>query len=119
MRGLGTDIIEIDRIRNAFKRHGRRFLERLFCPEELAYCLLFKDPAPSLAGRFAAKEAVFKALGTGVGSYSWHDVEILRSPQGRPSVKLSDLLLRDFPGGRIVLSMSHCRTYAVATAILE
>lgn len=116
IKGLGTDIVEIDRIRGSIERHGDHFLNRLFSQKELDYCYKFQDPAPHFAGRFAAKEAIAKALGTGFGEdLAWHDIEIVNDEKGKPVVKLSECLDKR---GKVLLSISHCVAYAMATAIL-
>ena len=79
LKGCGIDLVEISRIKSAWERFGRRFLERVFTPSEQAYCLARKRPEESLAARFAAKEAVAKALGLGLGRFSWQEIEIVRS----------------------------------------
>lgn len=118
MRGLGNDIIEIKRVADNVLRHGDRFLDKLFTKAEQEYCLNFKDPAPRLAGRFAAKEAVVKALGTGFGTdVSFKDIEIINDSQGKPVVYLSDALKDKFGDPQILLTISHCKEYATAVAI--
>ncbi len=121
--GLGIDIIEVSRIRAAHERFGERFLQRLLRPAEIAYCLGHKSPAPRLAARFAAKEAIAKAFGTGIGErLGWQDLEIARRESGEPFVILhggAPELLRDRGGSRILLSLSHTENYATAVAILE
>jgi holo-[acyl-carrier protein] synthase len=75
--GTGVDIIEVARIRSSHERFGDRFIRRLLRDAEIEYCLSHRDPAPFLAARFAAKEAVSKAFGTGIGQYlGWHDIEV-------------------------------------------
>jgi holo-[acyl-carrier protein] synthase len=119
---IGVDIVEIDRIRDAHRRFGERFLRRIFLPEEIAHCLRLADPHPSLAARFAAKEAVAKALGTGFGkNLSFHSIRIHTEIGGRPSVHLDASgrkMLAAIRGSRIALSLSHCRRYAVAQALI-
>ncbi|MBS3905088.1 MAG: holo-ACP synthase [Simkania sp.] len=116
--GIGNDIIEIERIRLSIENHGDRFLNRLFTPRERAYCLGFRDPHPRFAGRFAAKEAVVKALGCGFGkSVSWHDVEIINNEEGKPIVHLAAHLLQKFGTRDILITISHCKLYATAVAI--
>ena len=75
MLSTGVDIIEIDRVRQVLERYGQRFLNRIFTPDEIAYC---RDRAPNLAARFAAKEATMKALGTGIRGVGWKDIEVIR-----------------------------------------
>src|SRR5437016_13685299 len=87
--GIGTDIIEVERIQASFERFGERFLKRILHPGEIAYCLSHKIPAPFLAARFAPKEAISKAFGTGIGAQlSWHDMEVARRESGQPYVIL-------------------------------
>lgn len=115
MKGLGSDIIEVERIEASIQKHGARFLDRLFTPEEQAYCNLFRDAARHYAGRFAAKEAIAKALGTGFGDHlSWLDIEILNDEQGKPIPHLPERLLK----GTLELTISHCKAYALAVAII-
>ena len=80
--GIGTDLIEVERIQSAWDRFGDRFLNRIFAPGEQAYALSRPHPAESLAARFAAKEAVMKALGTGRFGVSWREIEVTREPSG-------------------------------------
>lgn len=118
IQGLGNDIIEIERIREALKEHGQPFLDRLFTKKEQAYCSAQKDPTPRFAGRFAAKEAIVKALGCGFGSEAaWHDIEILANADGKPEVTLSGELQKKFNSPTILVTISHCKDYASAVAI--
>ncbi len=121
--GTGIDLIEVERIRSSYQRFGERFLNRILRPSEIAYCLGHKDPAPHLAARFAAKEAISKAFGTGIGAeLSWQDMEILRKDSGEPYVVLhgGGLVLMQVRKGRIVhISLSHTINHATAVAILE
>ena len=121
--GTGIDIIEVQRIEAAYKKFGNRFVQRFLRPSELAYCLTHKVPGPFLAARFAGKEAISKAFGTGIGrQLGWQDMEIRRKASGEPYVVLHGkgrTLLRR-RGGRIVhLSLSHTAQHAAASAILE
>lgn len=121
--GIGVDIIEIDRIKETIERWQRRFIKRIFTPGEINYCTERSDPFRCFAVRFAAKEAVFKALGTGwSGELSWQDVEILNTRSGKPWVKLrnrADQLMNLHSLSRVSLSLSHSRDYAVAMAVIE
>jgi holo-[acyl-carrier protein] synthase len=121
--GTGIDIIEVARIAASFEKFGERFLNRILKPAEIAYALSHKHPAPFLAARFAAKEAISKAFGTGIGRHlGWQDMEVGRKESGEPFVILhgGGLRLLEQRGGRIVhLSLSHTATYAAAVAILE
>ena len=119
--GIGIDIIEVARIQASHEKFGERFLNRILHPNEIAYCLSHKIPAPFLAARFAAKEAISKAFGTGIGAQlSWHDMEVARRESGEPYVILhgkGQTLLQQ-RGGRIVLiSLSHTQQHATAVAI--
>ena len=121
--GLGVDISEIDRISNAIERHGRRFLERVFTPSEIAYCNRHRDPAERFAGRFAAKEAAMKALGTGWSrGVRWIDIEVTRLPTGRPTLALHGVAreIGERLGVRHAsLSITHSGNTALAQVILE
>ncbi|CEP69257.1 Holo-[acyl carrier protein] synthase [Moorella glycerini] len=119
MASLGIDIIEIERLERALKRHPR-LLARLFTAAEQEYCSSRHRPGASLAARFAAKEAVMKALGVGLGSCSFRDIEISREEGGRPRVVLygrAGELAREVGAGTIIVSLSHCRAYAAAVAL--
>ncbi|WP_075882779.1 holo-ACP synthase [Candidatus Protochlamydia sp. W-9] len=116
--GIGNDIIEIERIQANIKKYGQRFLNRVFTKNEQIYCLNRKMPALHLAGRFAAKEAVVKALGTGFSQgISWLDVEILNDANGKPYVSISPLLTQLFSSPKLLISISHCHHYATAFAV--
>lgn len=120
MKGLGSDIIEIERIRKAISRHKERFVNALFTPKERQYCYRFADSATHFAGRFAAKEAVIKALGQGKAlRISWHEIEIINDTQGKPEVILHKRLLEASGAKSVSLSISHCISHALAVAILE
>lgn len=120
--GLGTDIIEVERIAAAYAKFGERFLDRVLLPNEIAYCLAHKNPAPYLAARFAAKEAIAKAFGTGIGAeLGWHDMEITRKESGAPLAVLHGLGLKLFEArnaNAVLISLSHTEKYAMTTAIL-
>ncbi len=119
-KGLGNDIIEIDRIRKSIERHGIHFLNRVFTQKEQDYCYQFKDPVPHFAARWAAKEAVAKAFGTGFGAdLGWHDIEILNDDKGKPIVHLSTTIQRLHHNPHLLLSMSHCTSYASAVVIWD
>jgi holo-[acyl-carrier protein] synthase len=121
--GTGVDIVEVDRIRAAIERHGDHFILRFLRPEEWAYCQSHRDPAPIAAARFAAKEAISKAFGTGIGAHlGWLDMEICRNESGRPRVVLHDRgaeLFSSLQATALHLSLSHTTHYATATATLE
>lgn len=119
VKGIGVDIIEIDRIEKAMNKTDR-FLTRLFTERERAYFMTKNMKAESVAGNFAAKEAVVKALGTGLRGFQWTDIEILRDELGKPVVYLhngADQTAKDLGVSQIMLSISHCKTYAVANGV--
>lgn len=119
--GQGIDLIECARIRDVWQRHGDHLTERLLTEQELAYVRRHRDPVPRLAGRFAAKEAILKVLGTGWrGRIAWRDMEILNDPAGKPSVRLAGASaeIADKLGiTEILISITHTENYAAATAI--
>ncbi len=104
--GIGTDIIELDRIRSAIDSKGARFINKVFTPSEQAYCSKYDDPIPHYAGRFAAKEAVIKALGVAT---PWLAIEIHLNEQGKPTAIVDEQ--------EIMVSISHSRDYATAIAL--
>ena len=115
----GIDIIEISRVRRVLEQYGRRFLERIFTPDEIAYC---RERAPNLAARFAAKEATMKALGPGVRGVGWKDIEVVRPESGAPSIKLHGrckLRAQRLGVQEIAISLSHSREYAVASVVVR
>jgi holo-[acyl-carrier protein] synthase len=118
--GLGTDLVEIDRFRRALARRAS-LPERLFSDEERAYALGQHDPAPSLAVRFAAKEAVMKALGVGLGGFALRDVEVVRDDDaGTPALALrgrAEQLARDRGVTSWLVSLTHTDVTAMAVAI--
>jgi len=119
--GIGVDLVKIDRITKAGKNHSG-FLERVFTPQERAYCTKQKNPGQHYAARFAAKEAVLKAIGTGWSAgVKWTDMEVLHGEGGGPIVNISGRVkdLMDLKGVRqILLSYSHDGDYAVAQVVL-
>lgn len=115
IKGIGSDVVEIDRVRKLYDRFGENFLHRILTDEERAYCKKHADPVPRIAGRFAAKEAVVKALGQGFGEkISWQDIAILPSKNGKPEVALSPRLQKTFGNPHILLTLSHSKTIAMA-----
>jgi holo-[acyl-carrier protein] synthase len=121
--GLGTDLIETGRVAASITRFGERFLERIFSPEEIAYCQRKKNAAESFAARFAAKEAGAKALGTGISrGVTWREFEVKREASGKPSLHLSGRAA-ELAGAmgvkRIQLSLTHSREFALAVVVVE
>ena len=115
--GLGIDVVEIDRLRRAVERHGERFLRRIFTPDEIAYCARRQDPTPSLAARFAAKEAFAKAAPRGAAP-KWLEVEVVMGNGNRPGLKLAPGLAATLTGRQIHLSLSHSRDIAMAAVFI-
>jgi len=135
--GIGTDIVEIIRIKDAVEKWGERFLKKIFTENEISYCYKKKDPFPHLAVRFAAKEAFIKAISLSVTSQesevsskntedrpikisNLKNIEILNHPSGKPFISLSRNLKLSFSDDFIIhLTLSHERSYAIATVVLE
>lgn len=121
--GTGIDIIEVARIASSFEKFGERFVNRILLPDEITYCRLHKNPAPFIAVRFAAKEAISKAFGTGIGAaLGWQDMEVRRKESGEPYVVLHGKGWELFAGRgakQLLVSLSHTENYAAATAVLE
>jgi len=124
----GTDLVEINRIRQAADRLGRRFLERIFSPDEIADCLpggqWSSTSAASLAARFAAKEAVAKALGTGIWQQgiTWTDIAVRRLPGGAPMIELSGSawsVFQQIGGSDLAISLTHERNLAMAFCVIQ
>ena len=121
--GLGVDIAEVERIRSAIERHGQPFLRRVFTPAEISYCEGYKNKFERYAGRFAAKEAAMKALGTGWRrGVRWVDFEVVRESTGRPTIALAGeaaKIAATLGVGRISLSITHTSSEALAQVIFE
>lgn len=121
--GVGVDLIETERMKESIDRWGDRFTHKVFGEEERRYCDSKAEPWRHYAGRFAVKEAVSKAFGTGIGEHiGWLDIEVMRaSDTGAPSVRLSArarALAEQRGAGDVLVSLSHTRRYAVAQAVL-
>jgi holo-[acyl-carrier protein] synthase len=119
---IGIDLIECSRIRDVLERHGDRFLERLLTPAEIEYIRRYdKQIVPRLAGRFAAKEAILKVLGTGWrGQIAWRDMEILNDRSGQPHVTLTGECARvaeKLGITRVLISITHTENYGAANAV--
>lgn len=119
----GVDLVEIARIQRSVQEHGERFIQRIFTPAEAVYCRNARPPRDieRFAARFAAKEAVFKALGTGwAGGIAWTDVEVVILPSGRPLIELTAGARKAAESlgiSAILVSLSHTSTHAMASAI--
>lgn len=113
----GTDIIEIERIRHSIEKLGEKFLNKVYTNNEIQYCEnKRKQRYQHYAARFAAKEAIFKAISKGVKDkyeIDWKDIEVLNDEQSRPYVKIKEEIKTN-----IDISISHCKEYAVATVVM-
>ena len=119
MLTTGVDIIELDRIQKTVERWGQRFLLRIYTEGEIAYC---RGRIPQLAARFAAKEAVMKALGTGIRGVGWREVEVVRMRGQAPSIRLrgrASGVAQRRGVQHIAISLSHSRDYAIAFVVAE
>ncbi|HXW16649.1 MAG TPA: holo-ACP synthase [Terriglobia bacterium] len=121
--GTGVDIAETSRIEQSLQRHGERFTKKIFTPAEIAYCEKFKNRGERFAARFAAKEAAFKALGTGWRKgIRWLDVEVIHQPSGKPELVLTGRaqeMARELRVTRMSISISHSDRYVMAQVIFE
>ncbi len=119
--GIGTDIVEVLRIAQMIERHGELFLNRVFTSREIEYCSARKAATQHYAGRWAAKESILKALGTGWSrGIQWRDMEIRNDAAGKPTVAIGGgarEVCEQFGIGEIMVSISHCRTHASAFAV--
>ena len=113
----GIDMIEVARIEGAIERHGERFFNRFFTPQEVEVC---QGKAARLAGRFAVKEAVAKAMGTGIGDFSWTDIEVVGDSRGKPELHLHNEAKTAAADRGLVhwsISLSHTDTHAIGMAV--
>lgn len=121
--GIGTDVIEVKRVGDVVQRHGERFLRRIFTDNEIAYCSARKNAALHYAGRFAAKEAAFKAMGRGWGGdIGWKDVEVTNLPSGAPQISFHGKALEtvaEMKMSRAFVSISHVQEMATAIVVIE
>lgn len=119
--GLGTDIVEISRIGQMIERHGDTFLNRVFTKTENEYCGSKKNKEQHYAGRWAAKEAVMKTLGTGfIKGIGWKDIEVINLQSGKPTIVITggvELHAGEMGIDEILITISHSREFATATAI--
>jgi holo-[acyl-carrier protein] synthase len=116
---VGIDMVEVKRIKILMEKWGDRFLHRVFTPWEIAYCKSKHSPEQSFAARFAAKEAILKAIGTGLSQgIRWTSMEVVNDKNGSPSVKFGKRIKDKIGDKKILISMSHTKEYAVAQAVL-
>ncbi len=122
IHGIGIDIVDVKRIEQAVRRWGGRFVERVFTPEEIEYCLGRVNPYDSYAARFAAKEAFIKALDPGVPVFL-REIGVVRAASGRPGIRLygnaEEYFATALRNGRIHLSLSHDRGCSIASVVIE
>ncbi len=119
IESLGIDLIEIKRVKTVLEKWGKRFLQRVYTPREVEYCSRKRHPETSLAGRFAAKEAVMKALGTGLSSgVTWKDIEVINDGKGKPEVSVHGKTKRILGKRKILISISHTKEDAIAQAVI-
>jgi holo-[acyl-carrier protein] synthase len=119
--GIGIDLVKIQRMKDASEKWGRKFIERILTENEIKYCFDKKEPYPSLAVRFAAKEALIKAIGSEI-AVNMKDIEIINTENGRPLIKVSGKLEDFFKEKKIKrchLSLSHEKEYGAACVVLE
>jgi holo-[acyl-carrier protein] synthase len=123
VKGIGIDVVKVERIMQSIERHGSRFETRLFTPDELEYCRRHKDPVPHLAARFAAKEAAFKAIGTGLsGGVGWKMAEVIQPGGHQPKLAFHGVALERFTAlgcSRSHLSLTHDGGLAIACVVIE
>ncbi len=118
--GVGVDIVEIDRFKELLEKWGDHFLKKIFTEREIDYCLSKRNSHQHLAGRFAVKEAISKAISTGwAGNFRWKDVEVLNDKSGKPFVSFHNKLKEELNSCCVHISISHSNNYAVAFAIIE
>jgi holo-[acyl-carrier protein] synthase len=121
--GIGVDLVECARIQHSLDRFGERFLHRVFTDGEIAYSQSMKFPARHLAARFAAKEALSKAFGTGIGkAMGWKDIDVHKKPSGEPFVVLHDAgkrLAAERGVTKVFITLSHTDNHAMAMIVLE
>lgn len=120
--GIGIDVVEVDRVKSSLDEFGDQFRERIFTEQELEYCDRQKRPELHLAARFAAKEAVAKAFGTGIGKeIGWLDMEVVRRESGEPEIKLHGRAAEHAEKrkvGQVLISLTHAKHYAAANAVV-
>jgi holo-[acyl-carrier protein] synthase len=120
IQGIGIDVVDVDRMKAMLGEHGEQFINRVFTETEVAYCRSKKNPHEHFAARFAAKEAVSKAMETGWrGSFNWKDVEVVNEPSGAPKITLHSSLATLLASCRVHLSISHTEKTVVAFAMIE
>lgn len=118
--GVGIDLVKVERIEQALLRHGDRFRKRIFTETEVGFCEKMKNRTLSYAGRFAAKEAFSKALGTGLrGAIGWREIEVLDNERTRPGIRVAGRAQAALGGRKVHLSITHLDDYAAAVVVIE
>ena len=118
--GIGIDLVSVSRVRAALERFPDRFRNRVFTAAEVGFCETLGDKYPSYAGRFAAKEAFSKALGTGLrGAIGWTEIDVCDNERSRPTIRVSGRAEKILAGRKIHLSISHLPDYATAIVVIE
>jgi holo-[acyl-carrier protein] synthase len=118
--GIGIDLVNVARVRAALERYPERFRSRIFTPAEVRFCETLGDKYPSYAGRFAAKEAFSKALGTGLrGAIGWTEIDVLDNEKTRPTIRVTGRAAAILGSRRVHLSISHLSDYATAIVVVE
>lgn len=120
--GIGVDIVKNERIAGLIKNYGQDFIEKIYTGVEIEYCQSKKAAVSSFAARFAAKEAVLKALGTGMRNNSWQEIEIKNNKLGQPEVQLFNKTAKkakELKVSSIFISMSHEKDYSIAQIVME
>ena len=120
VKGIGVDIIEIERVEKSIREWGDRFLQKIFTPQEIAYCNSKPNTFQHFAARFAAKEALSKALGTGwAGEFRWKDVEVMNEPSGKPVLVFHNSMKQVLAKCSVFVSLSHSDHHVVAMIVIE
>ncbi|HWP83446.1 MAG TPA: holo-ACP synthase [Bacteroidota bacterium] len=120
IQGIGVDVVDVERIKETIQGQGEAFLNKVFTERERAYCESKANPMQHFAARFAAKEAVSKAMQTGwSGKFRWKDVEVVNEESGAPTISLSHEVAKTLAHSRVHLSLSHTENTVVAFAVIE
>jgi len=120
IQGIGVDVVDVERMKSILAEQGKTFIDRVFTETEVAYCEAKQNPEQHFAARFAAKEAVSKAMQTGwSGIFRWKDVEVVNEPSGAPKILLYNAVARSLEKSTVHLSLSHTENTVVAFAVIE
>jgi len=120
IQGVGVDVVDVERMRSILTDQGAALIDRVFTDTEVAYCQSKQNPEQHFAARFAAKEAVSKAMQTGwSGIFRWKDVEVVNEPSGAPRILLYNEVAKSLGKSKVHLSLSHTENTVVALAVIE